>query len=88
LIRALARKADVDWDLAGLDTTPVAVHKQSLIPAEKITYLQDIANAVRGHRKFTLEQSAIARKLFQLHGAKETLIASGAVAEVIEMLEQ
>ncbi|MFX8735785.1 hypothetical protein ABTM37_21150, partial [Acinetobacter baumannii] len=53
-------------------------------------YLQEIANTVRQYRVYTDEQSAIARKLFQLHGAKETLLASGdaSAEEVIAVLDK
>ncbi|HZG15437.1 MAG TPA: fused isobutyryl-CoA mutase/GTPase IcmF [Candidatus Bathyarchaeia archaeon] len=90
LCRALVQKAGADWPLDGLDATPVNVHKKSLIPAERGSYLQEIANTVRDYRKYTEEQSAIARKLFQLHGAKEAVLASGdeMAAEVVAVLER
>ncbi len=90
LIRAVVQKTGVDWNVDGLDTTPVEIQKKSLIPPERITYLQEIANTVRGHQVFTAEQSAIARKLFQLHGAKETLLASGESlsTEMAELLDK
>jgi methylmalonyl-CoA mutase len=90
LMRAIAQKTGVDWDVEDLDPTPVAIHKKSLIPAEQITYLQEIANTVRHYRKFTEEQTGIARKLFQLHGAKDTVLASGSekAAEVGKVLDE
>ncbi|KKX54804.1 fused isobutyryl-CoA mutase/GTPase IcmF [Brevibacillus borstelensis] len=77
LMHKIVEKTGADWQVSELDPTPVKTHKPSLIPADRNNYLQEIANTVRGHRKFTEEQSAIARKLYQLHGAKETLLASG-----------
>ncbi|USG65447.1 methylmalonyl-CoA mutase family protein [Brevibacillus ruminantium] len=90
LMHKIAEKTAVDWDVSGLDPTPVKTHKPSLIPVERNTYLQEIANTVRGHQKFTAEQSAIARKLYQLTGAKETLLASGesAAQEVAAVLDK
>jgi methylmalonyl-CoA mutase len=90
LVRAIVQKTGVDWPVEQLDTTPVKIHKKSLIPAERSTYLQDIANTVRNYRKFTEEQTAIARKLFQLHGAKEAVRESGEpmAAEVLQVLDK
>lgn len=76
LMRKLVEKTGVDWPVEHLDPTPVKIHKTSLIPAERVNYLQEIANTVRQYRAYTEEQSALARKLYQLHGARETLLAS------------
>ncbi len=76
VMKKIVEKTGVDWNVGHLDSTPVAVQKKSLIPADRIGYLQEIANTVRNYRKFTEEQSGIARKLYQLHGAKETLLAA------------
>lgn len=90
LMHRIVEKTGVEWAVDGLDTTPVKIHKTSLIPTERINYLQEIVNTVRNYRQYAEEQSAIARKLFQLHGAKETLLASGdsAAAEVVGVLEK
>lgn len=90
LMHRIVEKTGVEWAVEQLDTTPVKIHKTSLIPTERINYLQDIANTVRSYRQYAEEQSDIARKLFQLHGAKETLLASGdtAAAEVALVLEK
>ncbi|MDA5108196.1 methylmalonyl-CoA mutase family protein [Brevibacillus thermoruber] len=77
LMRKIVEKTGVDWPVEHLDATPVKTHKTALIPAERVNYLQEIANTVRAYRAFAAEQSSIARKLYQLHGAKETLLASG-----------
>lgn len=77
LMHRIVEKTDVDWPVEHLDTTPVKIHKTSLIPTERINYLQDIANTVRQYKVYAEEQSAIARKLFQLQGAKETVLAAG-----------
>ncbi|WP_126428934.1 fused isobutyryl-CoA mutase/GTPase IcmF [Brevibacillus marinus] len=90
VMRALVQKTGADWPVEQLDPTPVTISKQSLIPAERITYLQEIANTVRWYRGFVEEQAAIARKLFQLQGAKELLLASGTAeaAEAAALLER
>ncbi|WP_289140552.1 fused isobutyryl-CoA mutase/GTPase IcmF [uncultured Brevibacillus sp.] len=90
LMHRIVEKTGVEWSVDALDTTPVKIHKTSLIPTERINYLQEIANTVRNYRQYAEEQSAIARKLFQLHGAKETLLASGdsATDELVGVLEK
>jgi isobutyryl-CoA mutase len=90
LMHKIVAKTKVDWAVEQLDATPVKIHKTSLIPVERVNYLQEIANTVRQYRVYTDEQSGIARKLFQLHGAKETLLASGDVAaeEVAAVLDK
>ncbi|MGF9906463.1 fused isobutyryl-CoA mutase/GTPase IcmF [Brevibacillus porteri] len=90
LMHRMVEKTGVDWSVEHLDTTPVKIHKTSLIPTERINYLQDIANTVRQYRAYAEEQSAIARKLFQLQGAKETVLASGdsAAAELAAVLDK
>jgi methylmalonyl-CoA mutase len=77
LMHKMVKKFGLDWDVSNLDTTPVKVHKTSLIPGDRTNYLQEIANTVRQYRAFVEEQSGIARKLYQLHGAKEAILASG-----------
>ncbi|WP_409176120.1 fused isobutyryl-CoA mutase/GTPase IcmF [Brevibacillus fortis] len=90
LMHRMVEKTGIDWSVEHLDTTPVKIHKTSLIPTERINYLQDIANTVRQYRAYAEEQSAIARKLFQLQGAKETVLASGdsAAAELAAVLDK
>lgn len=90
LMRRIVEKTGVDWSVEQLDATPVKIHKTSLIPVERVNYLQDIANTVRQYRVYTEEQSGIARKLFQLHGAKETLLASGEATaeELVAVLDK
>ncbi|WP_064200377.1 fused isobutyryl-CoA mutase/GTPase IcmF [Brevibacillus brevis] len=90
LMHRIVEKTGVDWSVEHLDTTPVKIHKTSLIPTERINYLQDIANTVRQYRAYAEEQSLIARKLFQLQGAKETVLASGdsTAAELVAVLDK
>ncbi|WP_309480280.1 fused isobutyryl-CoA mutase/GTPase IcmF [Brevibacillus agri] len=90
LMHRIVEKTGVDWPVENLDTTPVKIHKTSSIPTERINYLQEIANTVRQYRAYTEEQSAIARKLYQLHGAKETLLAAQeeAATELVAVLDK
>ncbi|WP_139491046.1 fused isobutyryl-CoA mutase/GTPase IcmF [Brevibacillus dissolubilis] len=88
LVKTIVEKTGVEWSTENLDPTPVVVTKKSLIPTDRIHYLQEIASTVRGYRKFVDEQSAIARKIYQLRGAKETLQAAGENPELLEVLDK
>ncbi len=60
---------------------------QAVIPANRVRYLSEISENNRGYDQLVKEQAAIATKLYQLHGVKETLTAAKvplAVAEEIE----
>ncbi|WP_232697929.1 fused isobutyryl-CoA mutase/GTPase IcmF [Brevibacillus daliensis] len=73
MVRAIAQKCNLDWKVDHLDPTPVPVSKQPLIPVEQLSYLQDIASTIRSYHRYVEEQAEYARKLYQLHGAKEIL---------------
>lgn len=86
LMRAVVQKKQLDWDVEHLDPTPILAHKPPLIPSEKITYLQDIANTVRNYHRFSEEQAGYARKLYQLNGAYKVLAEQGADEAVLAQL--
>ena len=46
---------------------------QAIIPASRVRYLAEISENNRGYDQLVKEQSAIASKLYQLHGSLETL---------------
>ncbi len=46
---------------------------QAVIPANRVRYLSEISENNRGYDQLVKDQSAIATKLYQLHGALETL---------------
>ncbi len=50
---------------------------QAIIPSNRVRYLSEISENNRGYDRLVEEQSAIASKLYQLHGALETLKLSG-----------
>ncbi|MUV37419.1 Isobutyryl-CoA mutase [Lentibacillus sp. JNUCC-1] len=63
----------------------VIAEKQNLIITnERRHYLQEIAQHVRGYHKHTEDQSAIARKLYQLKGAQSILDSNEAAAAIDE----
>ncbi len=46
---------------------------QAIIPASRVRYLSEISENNRGYDQLVKDQSAIATKLYQLHGVLETL---------------
>lgn len=46
---------------------------QAIIPSSRVRYLSEISENNRGYDQLVKDQSAIASKLYQLNGAKETL---------------
>ena len=65
---------------------------QAIIPSSRVRYLSEITATIRDYDQLVEEQSAFATKLYQLHGAMETLsaaIAPGAVKqETIEAIKK
>jgi isobutyryl-CoA mutase len=50
---------------------------QAVIPASRVRYLSEISENNRGYDQLVKDQSAIATKLYQLHGVLETLTQPG-----------
>ncbi|MFC4768107.1 fused isobutyryl-CoA mutase/GTPase IcmF [Effusibacillus consociatus] len=87
LIDTINRKCGTDWK-SSLEINETKSRKNYIVPPERTMYLADIVNTVRNYKKFTDEQVAIARKLFQLNGAKETLVHAGAETALLKSLDQ
>jgi methylmalonyl-CoA mutase len=60
--------------------------KKYIIPTDRVHYLGEIVQAVRGYRCQVREQVGVARRLFQLSGAREVLGGSAAEAELDKQL--
>ena len=56
--------------------------KKYIIPTDRVHYLGEIVQVVRGYRKRVKEQVGVARRLFQLNGARELLGESVARSEL------
>ncbi len=56
--------------------------KQYIIPTDRVHYLGEIVQTVRSYRKRGQEQIGVARRLFQLRGAKEVLAEAPAAADL------
>ena len=61
--------------------------REAIIPSDRIHYLREISDTVRNYHKKVDEQSNIARKLYQLYGAKEELKDEEALKAVNELIE-
>jgi methylmalonyl-CoA mutase len=60
--------------------------KKYIIPPDRVHYLGEIVQTVRGYRKQVHKQAGVARRLFQLKGAKEILGASPASGELDQQI--
>lgn len=87
LIDTINRKCGTGWK-SSLEIKETGSRKNYIVPPDRTMYLAEIVNTVRNYKKFTGEQVAIARKLYQLNGAKETLAKAGADAGLLQSLDQ
>ncbi|QWV92132.1 methylmalonyl-CoA mutase family protein [Geomonas oryzisoli] len=60
--------------------------KQYIIPPDRVHYLGEIVQSVRGYRKSVEEQAAVARTLFQLSGARREVKGEGTIAELDQVI--
>ncbi|HEY5976062.1 MAG TPA: cobalamin-dependent protein, partial [Geobacteraceae bacterium] len=85
LYRALLDTLNAKNEL-GLQSQLAITEKESLkryiIPTDRIHYLGEIVQAVRGYRKRVMEQVGVARRLFQLTGARELVSSPETTAEL------
>ena len=61
---------------------------QAVIPANRVRYLSEISENNRNYDQLVKDQAAIATKLYQLQGVKETLTAAKAPSAVVEEIEK
>ena len=67
---------------SSLEITEKESLKKYIIPPDRVHYLGEIVHAARSYRNRVQEQAGVARRLFQLEGAKEVVGESVAVAEL------
>jgi methylmalonyl-CoA mutase len=89
LIDLLNAKKQVGWH-SSLKVTETESLKQYVIPPDRVHYLGEIVQTVRRYHARVGEQSAKARQLFQVEGAKQLLAAanSPAAAELEAVAER
>lgn len=92
LIDAINKKLNTGWqssvELAEHRSRKNYNRKNFIVPPDRTMYLADIVRTVRNYKKYTDEQVAAARKLFQLQGAKDTLGTAGIDASLLQALDQ
>ena len=85
LIEVINRKKGTTW-ASSLPITETESLKKFIIPSDRVHYLGEIVHAVRGYRQQVKEQVAVARRLFQLTGAREVLGEGAAQGEIDKYL--
>ena len=77
LLNAINAKKGTAWH-SSLQIAERESLEEYIIPPDRVHYLGEIVHTVRDYRKHVGEQAGIARRLFQLHGAKEVLCRAAA----------
>jgi methylmalonyl-CoA mutase len=70
LVNTIARKLNLDWK-PHLDLHYELTRKIEIIPPHRRSYLGEIVETVESYNRFVEEQSALASRLYQLHGTIE-----------------
>jgi methylmalonyl-CoA mutase len=84
LLKAIDKKTGIRFgDYSFAETAKVS---QAIIPSNRTRYLSEIAENNRGYDQLVKDQAAIASKLYQLNGVKETISAAKAPESIIEEL--
>lgn len=81
LLNAVNGKKGTGWQ-SSLKIAERESLKKYIIPPDRVHYLGEIVHAVRGYRRQVREQAGIARRLFQLNGAREVLSEAGSLEEL------
>ncbi|WP_172371319.1 fused isobutyryl-CoA mutase/GTPase IcmF [Sporosarcina jiandibaonis] len=68
IIRVLNEKYNLDWKTS-YDDLAKAQKENVIIPVDRLHYLREISEAVRGYHRKSQVQEELARKLFQLEGS-------------------
>ena len=85
LIEVINSKKGTNWSSA-LSITETESLKKFIIPSDRVHYLGEIVHAVRGYRQRVMEQVEVARRLFQLTGAREVLGDAATQGEIDKYL--
>ncbi|MDD2852369.1 MAG: methylmalonyl-CoA mutase family protein [Desulfuromonadaceae bacterium] len=85
LLDVVNNKKGTTWS-SSLPITEKESLKKYIIPTDRVHYLGEIVQVVRGYRRQVKEQVGVARRLFQLNGAREVVGESAATAELDKQL--
>ena len=72
IVNVLNEKYGLDWETS-YDELAKTQKQNVIIPTERLHYLREISDTVRGYHRKSEVQENLARKLFQLEGAIETV---------------
>ena len=86
-LQKLSEKTGREWKPSWSLTVP-KLKRFTIIPPQRKRYLEEIVENHERYKKFVEEQSAIARKLFQIQGAMEELKKQGKPVEELEQIYQ
>lgn len=81
LLNAINSKKGTAWH-SSLQIAERESLKKFIIPPDRVHYLGEIAHSVRSYRKQAAEQAGVARRLFQLDGAREVMSDGSAIEEL------
>jgi methylmalonyl-CoA mutase len=86
LVKTIDKKTGVEFGPYTFSET--AKVSQAIIPSNRTRYLSEIAESNRSYDQLVKAQCAIASKLYQLQGVKETLTAAKTPAAVVTEIEK
>ena len=81
LIETINRKKGAGWSSSFVVDESNSL-KRSVISADRVHYLGEIVHTVRNYHAKVKEQSSVARRLFQLEGAREVLVNEATLVEI------
>lgn len=88
IIHAVETKTNTKFGGVEHVTHRDTVSKSLIIPPARVRYLSEIADAIKDYNQLVEEQAAIASKIYQLQGAKQTLTAAKAPSSVVDEIEK
>ena len=87
LLQAIHKKTGTDWGGYTPAFDGTAIGGTTIIPSKRIRFLSEIADNNRGYDQLVKEQSAIASRLYQLHGVLD-ILAESAGEEAKHIIQQ
>lgn len=87
LMQMVEMKTGGKWSVKVAESASAKVNYR-IIPSDRTGYMGEIAQTVRDYKKHSEEQSAVARKLYQLRGAKQTMLSVASDEAVVEKLDE
>lgn len=88
IVHAVESKTNTKFSGVEHVTHRDTISKSLIIPPARVRYLSEIADTVKDYNQLVEEQAAIASKIYQLQGAKQTLAAAKVPSSVIDELDK